>query len=317
MYKRKKVAVVVPAYNEERFIKNVIETIPDYVDKIYAVDDGSMDSTPKVLNEIEESRLVIVKHEKNRGVGAAIASGYKKALSDQIDIVAVMAGDGQMDPKYLSKLLDPVIEGKVAYAKGNRLISREYINEMPRWRFFGNALLTFFTKIATGYWHITDPQNGYTAISSEALKTIDVERIYPYYGCPNDILVKLNVHDFSVVDVPIPARYGDEKSKIRHYKYIVKVSWLLLKSFFWRLKVRYMIYDFHPLVLFYILGMILTPAGVLMGLWIFFQRFLSVEISLNMTILATLLLIMGLQFVLFAMLFDSQENRNQRLREYH
>jgi len=317
LYKRKKVAVVVPAYNEERFIKNVIETIPDYVDKIYAVDDGSMDSTPKVLNEIEESRLVIVKHEKNRGVGAAIASGYKKALSDQIDIVAVMAGDGQMDPKYLSKLLDPVIEGKVAYAKGNRLISREYINEMPRWRFFGNALLTFFTKIATGYWHITDPQNGYTAISSEALKTIDVERIYPYYGCPNDILVKLNVHDFSVVDVPIPARYGDEKSKIRHYKYIVKVSWLLLKSFFWRLKVRYMIYDFHPLVLFYILGMILTPAGVLMGLWIFFQRFLSVEISLNMTILATLLLIMGLQFVLFAMLFDSQENRNQRLREYH
>jgi len=249
MYKSQKIAVVVPAYNEEELIGEALSSIPEYVDKVYAVDDCSLDRTYEIMQKIAEEnpKVVCIKHKENGGVGAAIVAGYKKALQDRMDIAVVMAGDNQMDPAYLPDLLDPIVEGRADYTKGNRLFSPEYRKAMSRWRLFGNTLLTLLTKIASGYWHVSDPQNGYTAISRQTLERIDPDTIYTYYGYPNDMLVKLNVYGFRVIDVPHPARYGKEKSKIKYSRYIFKVSWLLLKDFFWRLKMKYLVLGMSPI----------------------------------------------------------------------
>jgi len=314
MYKNHKIAVVVPAYNEEKLIGETLSSIPEYVDKVYAVDDGSTDRTFEIVQEFakKDSRIVCIKHEKNRGPGAAIVTGYKRALQDKMDIVAVMAGDNQMDPAYLPDLLEPIIEGRADYAKGNRLLNPEYRRGMSRWRFFGNSILTFLTKIASGYWQVVDPQNGYTAISRRALERIDLDSIYPWYGYPNDILVKLNVYGFRIVDVPHPARYGREKSKIKYGKYILKVSWLLLRDFFWRLKMKYILLSFHPLVLFYLFGIVFTSLGVFIGLHTLYYKFVLGGPLFVRGVLSMLLFMVGLQFLSFAMLFDMQMNNSDK-----
>lgn len=242
MYKGKKIAVVVPAYNERDFIARVIETIPDFVDRIYAINDASTDDTGEILSKLagKISRLTVIHHEKNGGVGAAIISGHKMALKDGMDVVAIMAGDGQMDPAILDKIIDPVVEGRADFAKGDRLSVPHHRKSMSAWRTFGNFLLTYLTRIASGYWHMVDPQNGYTAISREFLLRLDLDKIEKGFAFENDMLVKLNVLGARVVDVPHPAIYGKERSKIRYHKYIVNTSWVLLKLFLWRLKVKYL-----------------------------------------------------------------------------
>jgi len=311
MYKNHRIAVVVPAYNEEELIDETLSSIPEYVDKIYAVDDGSQDGTFRVMKKIadKDPRIVCIKHEKNRGVGAAIVTGYKRAIQDKMDVAAVMAGDNQMDPAHLPDLLEPIIEGRADYAKGNRLINAEYREGMSSWRFLGNSILTLLTKIASGYWQVVDPQNGYTAISIKALERINPDSIYPWYGYPNDMLVKLNVYGFKVVDVPHPARYGNEKSKINYGSYILKVSWLLLRDFFWRLKMKYVLLSFHPLVLFYLFGIIFTSIGFFTVLYALYYKFVLGGPLFVRGVLSTLIFIVGLQFLSFAMLFDMQNER--------
>ena len=314
MYKEKTIAVVVPAYNEEKFIGRVISTMPTYVDKIIVVDDGSGDRTSEIAKSFEDSRIILLRHEANRGVGAAIATGYRRALEEDADIVAVMAGDAQMDPEYLPELLDPVVEGSADYTKGNRLLSPDFRKNMPKFRFFGNSILSFLTKVSSGYWHVMDTQNGYTAISKKALSLLDLDDIYPRYGYCNDILVKLNVFKVKVKDVEIPAVYGEEKSKIKLPKYTISLSYLLIKKFFWRLNEKYVKRDFHPLVLFYMVGLILAPLGFILGLEVIYYRITAHAVSIPTVILTALLLITGIQFILFAMLFDMEENRmEQRL----
>ncbi|WP_456365953.1 glycosyltransferase family 2 protein [Thermococcus sp.] len=312
MYREHKVGVVVPGYNEEKLIGETLSGIPDYVDRIYVVDDGSHDGTAEVVGGFmgRDSRVTLIRHERNEGVGKAIVDGYKVALGDGMDIVAVMAGDNQMDPAYLPDLLDPIVEGKADYTKGNRLLGPEYVRNMPRFRYIGNMMLTFLTKIASGYWHLMDPQNGYTAISRRALERIDLDSIYHWYGYPNDLLVKLNVYGFRVLDVPIPAKYGREKSKIKYTKYVVKVSWLLLKDFFWRLKEKYLLYNFHPLVFFYIFGILFLLLGTGGVLFAFYQKFVLHKVVLFYYLTLSLLVFaIGLIMFLFAMLFDMEEER--------
>lgn len=242
MYKNKKIGVVVPAYNEERFIKSVITTMPDFVDRIYMVNDTSTDDTYQIASNIarQNKRLAVITHKENRGVGAAIVTGYKKALEEDIDIAVVMAGDKQMDTKHLPELLDPIIKRKADYAKGNRLSRLEHFRGMSSWRFFGNWVLSLLTKVASGYWKIGDSQNGYTAINRDTLKKIDLNRVYPRYGYCNDLLIKLNAAGCRVADVPIPACYGREKSKIKYGIFITKVCSLLLRGFLWRLRMKYL-----------------------------------------------------------------------------
>lgn len=309
MYKERSVAVVVPAYKEELLICPTLASIPTYVDRVYAVDDGSPDRTGDLIDEYARSdpRVIPIHHSQNRGVGGAIISGYKKALSDGMDIVAVMAGDNQMDPEFLPKLLDPVAQGKVDYTVGNRLINEKFRKGMSKWRFVGNSVLTLLTKIASGYWQLMDPQNGYTAISNRALETISLDSIYPRYGYCNDLLIWLNTYGFRVKNVPHPARYGLERSKIKYSTYIVRLSWLLFNAFFWRLKMKYVILSFHPLVFFYLFGGFFTFLGFLFGLYSLYFKYILDNPIFVPAVVSVILFALGVQFVLFAMLFDMQE----------
>lgn len=248
MYRGKSIGVVIPAYNEELLIAKVIETMPAYIDRIYIVDDGSTDRTFDTASEyLGDPRLKLMRHQTNGGVGAAIATGYREAFNDKIDIAAVMAGDYQMDPLQLYKLLDPLVESDADYCKGDRLSSPELAKGMSRWRRLGNVILTRLTRVSSGYWTIQDPQNGYTAITRETLAGLDLNKIYPGYGYCNDLLAKLNVLGAKVRDVQIPARYGEEKSKIRYGSYIRKVSFLLLRNFFRRIAQKYVLPRFSRL----------------------------------------------------------------------
>ncbi|MFC5367596.1 glycosyltransferase family 2 protein [Salinirubrum litoreum] len=276
MYKNNTIGVVVPAYNEEGFVGEVIDTIPGFVDVAYVVDDGSTDGTweeicdhAAAVNEGHDSeatgfdRLVVpVQHEENRGVGGALKTGYLQALEDGVDITAVLGGDGQMDPDILTKYIDPIAEGDADYTKGNRFMRTDQLDAMPRFRLVGNAVLSYLTKVASGYWKTMDPQNGYTAISREALETADIENMYEYYGYCNDLLVKLNVENLRVADVSHSAEYvyddEDWKSHISYDEYVPRVSLMLLRNFLWRLKQKYLLRDFHPLAAFYLVGTLLS-----------------------------------------------------------
>ncbi|WP_458188930.1 glycosyltransferase family 2 protein [Haladaptatus sp. NG-WS-4] len=269
MYEGNTVAVVVPAYNEEGFVGHVIDTLPNFVDRVYAVDDCSTDGTWEEIQAHADRdapvtdggpvssfdrRVVPIRHSENRGVGAAIKTGYSRAHEDGIDVTAVMAGDGQMDPEMLSRIIQPIVDGRADYAKGNRLSTPGFRDDMSAWRSFGNWLLTFLTKVASGYWGMVDPQNGYTAISQRALSALDIETVYDDYGFANALLVRLNVHDMRVADVAMPAVYGNEQSSIRYSTFVPKLSGLLLVGFLRRLKSKYVVRDFHPLTFLYGLG---------------------------------------------------------------
>jgi glycosyltransferase involved in cell wall biosynthesis len=274
MYKDNSVAVVIPAYNEESFVGDVVRSLPVFVDRAYVVDDCSTDETWQEIQLavthvnatreglVDDQFAEAIQHEENTGVGGAIKTGYNRARQDGMDITAVMNGDGQMDPEILHRIIDPVAEGRADYAKGNRLLSRDHMDGMSRWRQFGNGLLTFLTKVSSGYWKTMDPQNGYTAISERALNRLDVDELYDDYGFCNDILVRLNARSMRVADVEMEAVYGEETSDITYRHFIPAVFTLLLRGFLWRLKTRYLVFDFHPLVLLYALGTVGVTGSV-------------------------------------------------------
>ena len=318
MYRDQTVGVVVPAYNEELLIGDTLSSIPAFIDRIYAVDDSSTDRTRQIIEDLsrKDPRIVPIRHPINAGVGAAIVSGYRQSLKDNNQVTVVMAGDNQMDPELLPSIIDPIIGNCADYTKGNRLLSPEYRKGMSRWRFVGNSILTILTKFSSGYWKLMDPQNGYTAISKRALERIDLNRIYPRYGYCNDLLVKLNIFGFRVMDVEMPARYGREKSKIRYGKYIGKVSWLLFKDFFYRLRTKYIILSFHPLVVFYLFGIILSLAGIIAGLYTLFFVLIQNGPLFIRGVLSVLIFAIGLQFLSFALLFDIQESRGISLSDW-
>lgn len=314
MYKNRRIAVVVPVYNEEKLVGKVLDTMPGYVDKMIVVDDKSRDRSVDVIKprmSLLGDKLILIKNTKNQGVGAAIVSGYKRAIQEKADIVAVMAGDAQMDPKNLPSLLDPVVAGETDYAKGNRLITGRAWGTMPAARYFGNSFLSLFTKIASGYWHIADFQNGYTAISSEALRKLRLDQVYKRYGMPNDMLVHLNLANCRVKDIPMDPVYNiGERSGIKLWKVIPTLSWLLLRRFSWRLKEKYVIRDFHPLVFFYLLGLTLFPVGTVYGIYLVFLRIFYGPVSATSALFAAFLFISGLQSLFFAMWFDMEANKD-------
>ncbi|MFQ5457125.1 MAG: glycosyltransferase family 2 protein [Myxococcota bacterium] len=316
MYRGKKVAVVVPAYNEELLIGRVLSTMPGFVDRIIVVNDNSSDKTADVVRShraFESGQIVLLHHEANLGVGAAIVTGYRRAVEIGMDAVAVMAGDAQMDPADLPRLLDPIAEGEADYVKGNRLFRGESWELIPRVRYLGNAFLSLLTKIASGYWHVADSQSGYTAITATALRRIDLDRIYTRYGMPNDILIRLNVANFRVRDVSVrPIYHIGEKSGIRLHSVVPRIAWLLLRGFFWRLTEKYVVRDFHPLLFFYLMGLTLTPVGLGLGIWAVIHRILVGPISPTTAIFAAFLFISGCQSLFFAMWFDLDYNKHLR-----
>ena len=313
MLEGKTLAVVVPAHNEEALIDATLNGIPGFVDRIVVVDDASGDATAERARSVEDPRIEVVVHERNRGVGAAIVTGYKRALAERIDAVAVMAGDNQMDPDELEHLALPVVRGELDYAKANRLFTGSAWRLIPRSRYLGNAVLSLFTKVASGYWHVADSQAGYTVISGGMLRLLDLDRIYTKYGFPNDMLVHLNVWNARVRDFPSRPIYGvGERSGIKIRSVVPRISWLLWKGFFWRMREKYVIRDFHPLVFFYFLGFVMTTVGLVLGVFETVLRLNGNHITPATIVLVALLLISGSQFTLFAMWFDMESNKDLR-----
>jgi glycosyltransferase involved in cell wall biosynthesis len=309
----KRVAVVVPAHNEESLIGPTIAGIPAFVDRIFVVDDASTDATADRAAEAADARVEVIRHERNRGVGGAIVTGYKAALRDRADVTCVMAGDNQMDPDELPSLAGPVARGEVDYAKANRLFTGKAWELIPRNRYLGNAVLSLLTKIASGYWHVADSQAGYTALGLGTLELLDLDRIYASYGFPNDMLVHLNVVNARVRDFPSRPIYGvGERSGIRLRRVIPRMSWLLLKGFFWRMREKYVIRDFHPLVFFYGIGVVMSLLGFALGVIEVVARIMGNAVSVATVVLVALLLIFGMQFTLFAMWFDMESNKDLR-----
>jgi len=315
MYEGRHVRVVIPAYNEELLIERVLETMPHVVDEMIVVDDCSKDRTAEILGTLQPRygrRLRVVRHQENSGVGAAIVTGYKAAIEDAVanDLVVVMAGDAQMDPEELPKLLGPLVRDVADYTKGNRLFTGEAWKIIPRYRYLGNAMLSLLTKIASGYWHVADSQSGYTAVTADTLRVLQLDRLYPRYGFPNHMLVELNNYDFRVRDVPIRPIYNiGEVSGIRLPRVIPTLSWLLVKCYFWRMKEKYIIRDFHPLVFFLAMGLLLSGGGVALGLVMVYLRLTSGALAPGVVIFDAFCLISGMQMLFFAMWMDMEHNK--------
>jgi glycosyltransferase involved in cell wall biosynthesis len=318
MYKEKKVCIVVPAYNEGTQIGKVIETMPDFIDRIVIVDDCSRDNTVEAVKRYQQnqnnSRVVLICHEINQGVGGAIATGYKWARDNNFDIAGVMAGDAQMDAKDLPNLLDPIVEGKTDYTKGNRLFTGEAYRKIPKIRYFGNAFLSLLTKVASGYWHIADSQSGYTMISRQALHVINWDKMYKRYGQPNDLLVRLNVYNFRVADIPVEPVYNvGEKSGIKIGKVVFTIGWLLIRMFFWRMKEKYIIRDFHPLIFFYAFGGFFGITTIILFVRVFYYWGGIGRIPHINALAAFFSFMSASMFTLFAMWFDMEANKHLKL----
>lgn len=314
MYADHQITVIIPCYNESSQIGMVVNSLPGFVDRIIIIDDKSKDNTVEVVQKLAEAdnRIVFIEHEKNQGNGGARITGLKYCAKDMVGIIVLMDGDGQMDPNEMAHLIDPIIQDKADYTKGNRFFSGEAWENMPAIRYLGNASLSLFTKIASGYWHVADSQTGYIVFRASILKNIKIDHLYKDYGFPNDLLIHANVAGARVKDVPIAPLYNvGEKSVMKIWKTIPKIGWLLFRRFFWRMKEQYVIRDFHPLVFFYMFGLFLllisVPFAVRMVMvWAETGRIPQVNALALMFIL-----ISGFQSVLFAMWFDMDYNRDK------
>ncbi|MCB2174990.1 MAG: glycosyltransferase family 2 protein [Actinomycetales bacterium] len=287
-------------------MRNVIETMPGLVDDIVVVDDRSADNTYREAQEAADARTSVVQHDLNKGVGGSIVSGHRVALERGADIVVVMAGDGQMDPAYLPRLLEPVASGEKGFAKGNRFYSATSYAGMPRHRLIGNVVLTFMTKVASGYWDIVDPQNGYTAISRDALERLPLDRLAERYEFENDQLIWLNILRVPVVDVPIPAVYRDETSTIRLHRVMPRLLRLLVLGFWRRIWLKYILWSFSPIALLLLAGIALTALGAVVGIWAVAMSLGPSSASTGTWLLSLGPLLVGTQFLIQALVLDIQ-----------
>ena len=275
MYAGKKVIVVIPCYNVERHIREVISSMPDYVDEIIAVDDAATDGTWEELKRTTDARLTVLRHRRNRGLGGAMKTGMKKALEKDADIMVKVDGDGQMDASRMTSLLDPIKEGRCDYAKGNRLYSAADRRGMPLPRLFGNLGFSFLTKAATGYWRLMDPQNGYIAVSRNILSRINLRRIAKNYFFENSMLIEASINNARIAEVQMPSIYGDEVSGIKVEKIVFQFPWQLLKGFARRIVIKNILRDLSPFVIFLFLGLALMIPGGAFGLYLWLKAVLT------------------------------------------
>ncbi len=291
--------------------ENTIYNRAEAVLREMAVDEMKHFLPSEVVNkDPENDRIILINQLENGGVGAAIGRGYKWAKDHGIDCTAVMAGDGQMDPAELETICMPVIRDGIDYVKGNRLIHRSAWLVIPKTRYFGNSILSILTKVASGYWHVSDTQTGYTAISKSAINAIELYNIYPSYGMPNDMLVKLNIAFCTLKEVEIKPIYNvGEQSKMKIFKVIPRISWLLMKSFLKRLWIKYLFRDFHPLFLLYNLAFLLILLAIPFAYKILHIVLFETRSVNPVTLLAFMFLsISALNSFLFAMWMDIQDN---------
>ncbi|HJQ83363.1 MAG TPA: glycosyltransferase family 2 protein [Candidatus Binatia bacterium] len=305
MYKGAVVHVVVPAYNEEPFVGALIAALPPLVDAIVVVDDCSTDGTAAAARATGDPRVSVLATPRNLGVGGSVRLGYEHALAAGADVIVKMDGDGQMPPEHLPALLDAILEGGADYAKGNRFVHGEHFKAMPASRLVGNIVLTFLTKLASGYWHTFDPQNGYTAVRASALRTLNLGRLHRGFFFENDMLVQLNIQNRRVLDVPMPALYGDEQSSVRLPHVMLTFPPLLLGRFAQRVFIKYVVRDFSPIGLFLLCGVPAFVWGVAYGSyqWIY-HRMTETATPTGTLMLILVAIVLGFQLILQAIVLD-------------
>lgn len=299
--KKSKIAVVIPAYKVTEHILEVIDTLPDYIWRIYVVDDACPDKSGSNLIKSKNfpDKIKLLFHEVNTGVGGAVITGYKNALVDGADIVIKMDGDGQMDPQEIPRLVYPLLKGCADYAKGNRFYDLDQIYRMPKARIFGNACLSFLCKLSSGYWNIFDPTNGYTAINSEVIKMLPLEKISKRYFFESDMLFRLNIVQAVVVDVPMTARYSGEKSNLVIKKILFEFLYKNILNFWKRIFYNYYLRGLSVASFELPLGLFLLGFGTIYGLhsW-YVANESSSSAPVGTVILCAVSILIGVQFIL-------------------
>lgn len=307
MYRDLTVAVVVPAYNESKLIGRVIATCPELVDHIVVVDDCSPDDTADAARAVGDPRLDLIRHEVNQGVGGSILTGHQRALELGADVMVVMAGDAQMDPEFLPALIDPIADGEAQFTKANRFYAYGSFTGMPKHRIFGNILMSFMTKAASGYWGLFDPLNGYTAVHRSALERLSFDRIAKRYDFENDLLIHLNILRVPARDVPIPAVYGEEVSGIRIGRVGFSMMRRLWRGFWHRIWRKYVVQSFSPVALMLFSGLAFVGVGLAVGVFILANTLGPPVASAGTVVMCVGPLLSGLHLLIFAMFLDIQE----------
>lgn len=307
MFYGQKIAVVIPAFRVEKWIKDVIRGIPEYIDGIIVVDDCSPDKTAEVVGKLRHPKVKLIRHNKNQGVGGAIKTGFAEAMHLGMDIVVKMDGDNQMDPAYLPALLFPIVKDECDYTKGNRFNLTENQAGMPAIRKIGNQFLTFLTKFASGYWHIFDPQNGYLAIRTATLRKLCLDWIDDTYFFENSMLINLNIIEAKASDIYIPSRYGDEKSSMNIYRILRQFPYKLIKGFFSRVFYRYVYLDISPIFIMLSTGSILLTGGIVWGVIAWYESiFMDRPVDLGTMVLGLVPILLGFQTLLNGLTMDIQ-----------
>lgn len=307
MYSGMKICVVIPAYNAEGSIVQVLSSLPEWIDQIIVVNDCSRDDTLGVLNAIRDPKLRVINHAQNRGVGGAMKSGYAAGLEGDADIFVKMDSDGQMDPSQIHRLLKPLLEKKANYAKGNRFLHPKQLKTMPRLRRAGNFLMSFLSKLATGYWNIFDPTNGFTAITRQALELIEIERLADGYYFETSLLEALYLVRAPVADVSIHAIYNGEKSYLNEAKVAFQFPFKIFKTFINRLQMTYFMQNFTAVSIFLLVGSVSLLFGFIWGVVQWRAASLAnTPASTGTIMVAVLPIFLGIQLLLEAIVLDTQ-----------
>lgn len=300
-----KVAVVIPAFKVVNQIKNVILSIPDTIDHIIVVDDKCPYDSGNIAEKLNKENVLVVYHEHNQGVGKAVTTGYKKALELDCEIIIKVDGDGQMDPGFIDSLIEPLISNEADYTKGNRFRDFQQLKTMPKIRLFGNSVLSFLIKLSSGYWNITDPTNGYTAIHKRVLDKLNLEKVSKRYFFESDMLIKLNILNAVVKEINTPAQYADEKSSLKIKNVLMQFPFSLMRGFIRRIIFKYFVYDFNMASVYILLGLPLLIFGISFGTKNWIHSFITGNATPLGTIMLTVLpVIISLEMILQAINID-------------
>lgn len=305
MFRGTRIHVVIPAYNVARHLREVVKGLPAFVDAVIVVDDGSTDATLDEVRACADPRVTVITHPVNRGLGAAMVSAFQEVLRHADGIAVKMDGDGQMDPTLLARLLDPIVDGRCEYAKGNRFLLGRELDVMPRGRLVGNFVLTFLTKLASGYWNVFDPQNGYVAIRTDTLRLLDLDRLAQRYFFENAMLINLNIFNARVQDVAMPARYGTERSSMSLTRIVGTFPVRLFRGYWYRFYRKHVLRDFSPVALFMLTGLPLLGFGTLFGAHTWLQSYLHNQFASTGTVMLSVLpFLVGFELVLQAVVLE-------------
>lgn len=301
-----KIAVVIPSYKVKKHILGVIESIGPSVCTIYVVDDKCPENTGSYVREnTKDSRVIVLFNEKNKGVGGAVMCGYRRACNDGVDIVVKIDGDGQMDPSIIPNFVNPIINGYADYTKGNRFYNIETVIKMPKVRLFGNAVLSFMTKISSGYWNLFDPTNGYTAIHRDVLCNLPLDKISNRYFFESDMLFRLNTLRAVVVDIAMDAKYGDEISNLKISRVVGDFTFKHARNFFKRICYNYYLRDMSLASIELPIGVLFFSFGIVNGICNWIEAIQSgIPATSGTVMLAGLPVILGLQLILSFIGFD-------------